>query len=99
MEQKKIGDMSHLFYSVLHSVEHPQCFHFPLEHHECQGRVSAVTVFKHTVCSSFHTSTTGLSTVLNHWDELLLMDKEIKLALTLQSILQAWELMHNAAEG
>lgn len=60
-------------------------------HHKCQGKVSAVTMLKHTVYSIFHSSTTGLSTFLNHlpWDELLLMDMKAKPALILQSFLQA----------
>lgn len=53
----------------------------------CQGKVSAVTVPKHTLYSIFHTLMTGQSAMLNHlpWDELLLMDKMINLALISQS--------------
>lgn len=36
------------------------------QHDKFQGRVSAVTMFKHTVYSIFLTSTTGLSAMLNH---------------------------------
>lgn len=44
-----------------------------------RGTFSPVSVFKHTVCSIFHTSLTRLSRTINHFclDEFLLMDKMI----------------------
>lgn len=68
------------------------------QHYKCQGKVSSVTVFKHTGYSIFYTLTTGLSTMLDHWDELLLMDEKIKPAIILQSFLPACEFMHNAKQ-